>query len=329
MEPAQVVVVTGLSGAGKSTALRTLSDLGYYCVDNLPPSLVLETVRVCASGGVLPVALGLDVRVGAFLEEAMAAVDALAAQPWRLEILFLEATDEALVRRFSETRRPHPLLAPRLVPGVGEPGPPCDILTVSDGVRIERGRLAVLRMRAQLLLDTSQMSVHDLRREVIERYGPGRASGPLMLTRFVSFGFKYGLPLDADLLFDVRFLDNPYFVGALRDRPGTDPAVSDFVLASPGCAELLGHVEALLRFALPRYEREGKSYLTVGVGCTGGRHRSVAIAQALAQRLARDHQFRLGVVHRDLARDAVVSLVPPAPTSGGRPGVAPPTQGSG
>jgi RNase adapter protein RapZ len=300
----QVVVVTGLSGAGKSTALHTLSDLGYYCVDNLPPSLVTETVKVCAASGVLPVALGLDVRVGTFLDQALVAIDALGREAWRLAVLFLDASDDVLGRRFSETRRPHPLLAPRLVPptapGSGERD---DSMSVLDAVQLERERLGAIRTRADQVIDTSQMSVHDLRRDVTERFGPDHEARPIMLTRLVSFGFKYGIPLDADLVFDVRFLDNPYFVGALRERPGTDDAVRDFVLASPGCSELLEHLERLLRFALPRYEREGKSYLTIAIGCTGGRHRSVTLAADLARRLGAGGRFRVGLLHRDLARE--------------------------
>ena len=296
----QVVVVTGLSGAGKSTALHTLSDLGYYCVDNLPPSLVTETVKVCAASGVLPVALGLDVRVGAFLDQAVVAINALGHEAWRLAVLFLDASDDVLGRRFSETRRPHPLLMPPAAPDSGERD---DSMSVLDAVQLERERLGAIRARADLVIDTSQMSVHDLRRDVTERFGPEDDARPIMLTRLVSFGFKYGLPLDADLAFDVRFLDNPHFVHELRERPGTDDAVRDFVLASPGCAELLEHLERLLRFALPRYEREGKSYLTIAIGCTGGRHRSVAIAADLARRLGAGGRFRVGLLHRDLARE--------------------------
>jgi UPF0042 nucleotide-binding protein len=253
---------------------------------------------------VLPVALGLDVRVGAFLDQALTAITALEAPAWRLVVLFLDAADDVLVRRFSETRRPHPLLAARSPPHEAEPRSGHDALSVLDGVRLERERLSAIRLRSDLLIDTSQMSVHDLRRDVAERFGPDHEARPVMLTRFLSFGFKYGIPLDADLVFDVRFLDNPYFVRELRDRAGTEAAVRDFVLASPGCAELLEHLERLLRFALPRYEREGKSYLTIGIGCTGGRHRSVTIAQSLDERLGASGRFRVRAVHRDLAREA-------------------------
>jgi len=182
--------------------------------------------------------------------------------------------------------------------------------------------------RSDLVLDTSQMSVHDLRRDVSERFGHDHEARPTMVTRFVSFGFKYGIPLDADLIFDVRFLDNPHFIRAMRDKPGTDPLVRDFVLQSPGCQELLGHLERLLQFALPNYEREGKSYLTVGIGCTGGRHRSVAIAAALGDRLGAQGRFRLVVVHRDLGRDTGLPQ-PPRSVPGARPSNAGPSVGGG
>lgn len=308
---ADVVVVTGLSGAGKSTALRTLDDLGYYCVDNLPPTLVAETVRVCKTGGVLPLALGLDVRVGAFLDRALGAIKTLERQAERLTVVFLDAADDVLVRRFSETRRPHPLLRRRSLPGEVGATPGRHSMAVLDGVQLERERLSAIRSRADVVIDTSRLSVHELRREVAQRFGRESASRPRMLTRFVSFGFKYGVPLDADLVFDVRFLDNPHFVADLREETGLQPSVREFVLRSPGTDELLQHLEGLLRFALPRYESEGKSYLTVAIGCTGGRHRSVAVAEALAGRLGADGAWPIGVVHRDMARDGMVSVVPP------------------
>lgn len=320
---ADVVVVTGLSGAGKSTALRTLDDLGFYCVDNLPPSLVTQTVEVCAEGGVLPVALGLDVRVGTFLDQAEDAIETLAAQLDQLIVVFLEASDEVLVRRFSETRRPHPMLARPSLLDDDEPAPGRRAMAVLDGVQIERERLSGIRGLATVTIDTSHLSVHELRREIGARFGPELVAGARMLTRFVSFGFKYGLPLDADLVLDVRFLDNPHFVAELRPHTGQDDAVRRFVLSSPDCEALLRHLEALLAFALPRYEREGKSYLTVAIGCTGGRHRSVAIAEALAERVAVPLAFPVGVVHRDIARDGLLRQLgdagrPPSAAPGGR-----------
>jgi UPF0042 nucleotide-binding protein len=300
-EASKVVVVTGLSGAGKSTALHALEDLGYFCVDNLPTSLVEHSVEACRAGGILRVALGIDVRVGAFLDGAGETLDRL-SQHHSVVVLFLDASDEALLRRFNETRRPHPLSAgaPRTRP----PGAPPSVrtLAVIDGIHVERERLAPLRARATLDLDTTLLSVHDLRRQIVASLGAGEADLPRMLTRFVSFGFKYGAPLDADLIFDVRFLDNPYFVPALKALPGTDPAVEAFVLNNPETLAFTAKLREFLSFCLPRYEREGKSYLTVGIGCTGGRHRSVAVAAHLAEALGADTQMPITVVHRDVQR---------------------------
>lgn len=302
----RLVVVTGLSGAGKTTSLHALADAGYYCVDNLPPTLASATVRVLRSGGIGRVALGMDVRVGAFLDAATEAVEALQHDPGGLTVLFLDATDESLVRRFSETRRPHPMLA-------DEDGPE----GVLDGVRKERDRLGSIRSVATLVVDTSHMTVHDLRRHVLDQFAP-EAERPHMHTRVMSFGFKHGAPLDADVMLDVRFLDNPHFEAELRDKGGDDPQVQSFVLGSPGCAELLDHVERLLSFSVPRYEREGKSYLTVAIGCTGGRHRSVVVASELARRLSAATRRRVGIVHRDLARGATVGEVLVEETPGRR-----------
>ncbi len=296
-----LVVVTGLSGAGKSTALHALSDVGYYCVDNLPPALVSKTVHTCAAEGIERIALGMDIRVGAFLDAAQGAIEGLQGHPAGLQVLYLEAADEALVRRFSETRRPHPMLATVAKQG-GADGP----FAVADGVRLERARLASLRGLATMIVDTTHISVHDLRRDVIASFSSASIGERPMLVRLLSFGFKHGVPLDADLVFDVRFLDNPYFVPGLREQTGEDVAVRDFVLASPGCAELLEHLDGLLGFALPRYQHEGKSYLTVAVGCTGGRHRSVAIAIELAQRLSERLGKPMGIVHRDAGRDTMM-----------------------
>ncbi len=275
---ARVVVVTGLSGAGKSTALFALSDIGFYCVDNLPPSLAASTVKTCGESGIERVALGVDIRVGAFLDVAPAALAELLQIASEVTVLYLDASDDALVRRFSETRRPHPVLK--------QPGGDAEPLAVVDGIRLERSRLAAIRAEATLVVDTGGMSVHELRRHVIELFSPREGEKPKMLVRVVSFGFKHGIPLDADLVFDVRFLDNPHFIPELRDHRGDEAIVREFVLASHGCRELLEHIERLLAFSLPRYQAEGKSYLTVAIGCTGGQHRSVAAAGELARTLA-------------------------------------------
>lgn len=286
----RVVVVTGLSGAGKSTALRALEDLGFFCVDNLPTPVVERTVEVCEAGRIDRIGLGIDVRVGSFLDGAGAALVSLRACH-HVTILFLDASDETLVRRFSETRRPHPLIARDR----GE-------MSMLDGLLLERERLAPLRAQASVELDTTLLSTHELRRVVIERLRPAEVEAPRMSTRFVSFGYKYGIPLDADLLFDVRFLDNPYFVPDLRSLTGADAPVRDYILRNPDALAFLDEVERLLTFALPRYAREGKAYLTVGVGCTGGRHRSVCLASALGDRLLRTTGLPIAVVHRDVGR---------------------------
>ncbi len=292
-----VVVVTGLSGAGKSTALHALEDLGFFCVDNLPTSVVLPTLAACESGGVARVALGIDVRVRSFLDHATEVMDAVSAGPGReLAVLFLDAADEALLRRFSSTRRPHPLSTSF------EPGSEGAANAVLDGIGIERERLASLRARATLVIDTTGLDVHALRRRIVGEFGPGAGELPRMRTRFVSFGFKYGTPVDADVVLDVRFLKNPHFVPSLREFPGTAPAVREYVLGDADTLAFLARAGELLEFCLPRYEREGKSYLTVGIGCTGGRHRSVVVAEHLADQLGEKLGLEVDVVHRDIER---------------------------
>lgn len=298
-EPARtlVVVVTGVSGAGKSTAVHALEDLGFFCVDNLPTPVMKSTLEAFAAVGVWRIAIGIDVRVRGFLDAAAAALQSLQVPGEReLAVLFLDASDEALLRRFSSTRRPHPLST------TVEPGSERAATALLDGIRIERELLMPLRSRATLVLDTTRLSVHELRREVTAHFGPGGGHGPHMRTRFVSFGFKFGTPVDADLLFDVRFLNNPHFVPELRDLPGTTQAVKDFVLSQPDCRGFLDRVASLLEFCLPRFEREGKSYLTVAVGCTGGRHRSVVITDELATLLRKRDGVSIDVVHRDVDR---------------------------
>lgn len=292
-----VLVVTGLSGAGRSTALHALEDLGFFCIDNLPPVLAPDAVALCERGGMSRIALGIDVRVRAFLGEMSSVLSRLAhvdgGVPARdVEVLFLDASDEALIRRFGETRRPHPLARERTGSG--------GATAILDGVRAERARLAPLRAQARHLVDTTHLSVHDLRRTILERFGPAAGGALRMATRIVSFGFKYGAPVEADLVLDVRFLQNPHFVEALRALPGTDDRVAHYVLEQQDAAEFLERTTGLLRYLLPRYEREGKSHLTVAIGCTGGRHRSVAIANELQRRLA--DEVPLAVVHRDVAR---------------------------
>ena len=282
----RVVIVSGLSGSGKSTAAHALEDIGFFCIDNLPAVLMPKVAELFPGSPdeIEQVALVVDAREGRFLPEFQQNVDRLRASGSRVEVLFLESTDAVLLRRYNETRRRHPLA-------------PED--SVEQGIAREKAMLLALRQTADWVIDTSGMNPHQLR-ELIQQHfvrGPG-ADG--MNVTLVSFGFKYGLPPHLDLLFDVRFLPNPYFVPALRDKPGTDPAVRDYVLASGEAATFLQHVEGYLRTFRPLYDREGKSYLSVGIGCTGGRHRSVAIAEELRARLAGGGPVQ--VRHRDLER---------------------------
>ncbi|MFT3921469.1 MAG: RNase adapter RapZ [Myxococcales bacterium] len=281
---AQLVIVTGLSGAGRTTALRVLEDLGFYCVDNLPPRLAPGLLELLESGNEeVPVGLGVDVRSGVFLEGAGDALDELAARGFPPEVLFLDASDEALTRRFSETRRPHRL------------APSGDLLSA---IRAERERLAPLRRRASRVIDTTHLNVHDLRRQLVAIVS-GRPDGIRLVTRVVSFGFKYGLPQDADLVFDLRYLPNPYFVPELSALSGLTEPVRNYVLQTAEAQDLLEDLSRLLQKLLPRYAAEGKAYLTVAIGCTGGRHRSVAMAEALGAKLSHGEVV---VVHRDVER---------------------------
>jgi RNase adapter protein RapZ len=290
----EVVVITGLSGAGRSTALRALEDLEFFCVDNLPTLLVEQAIESCERGGMNRLALGIDVRVGSFLEGAGPALRAIAASGRRLQILFLDASNEALIRRFNSTRRPHPL-STAVTAGPGGPAG-----AVLEGIQIERERLAPLRALASRVLDTTRLSVHDLRRQVVALFGPGAGKSARMRTRLMSFGFKYGVPVDADLMLDVRFIENPFFIPELRDLSGLDAPVAEFVLGKVDAQGFIERALALLEFGLPRYEAEGKSYLTVGIGCTGGRHRSVAIAEHMGRALGERLGLDIDVCHRDV-----------------------------
>ncbi|MEM8607600.1 MAG: RNase adapter RapZ [Myxococcota bacterium] len=281
----QIILVTGLSGAGRSTALRVLEDAGFFCVDNLPPLLAPELLTLAGRDGALErVGLGVDVRTGAFLEGVEQALQTLEDAGHRVEVVFLDCSDDVLVRRFSETRRPHAL---------AESG---DLL---EAIRRERQRLAGLRGRADVVIDTTQLSVHDLRRRLVEHIGRD-PSGSSMVVRIVSFGFKYGIPTHADLVFDLRFLPNPHFEPELRPKTGLDVAVSRYVLEAEETKALLGRLTPLLEYALPQYAQEGKAYLTLALGCTGGRHRSVAVAEHLGEILGSDNE--VVVSHRDAER---------------------------
>jgi len=307
MSRTQVVVVTGMSGAGKSTALHALEDLGFYCCDNLPTELAPQIVAMCERDGIHRIGLGLDARLGNFLREAGPAMDALDAAGHRdLHVLFVDASDESIVRRFSETRRPHPLAT------AGD---------VVEGIHIERERMAPLRARSTRVIDTTRFNVHELRSVVLGQFSPARGETGSMVTRVVSFGFKYGAPVDADIVLDVRFLANPFFVPEMKHRPGTDADVAAFVLEREEARTFVDRIEALLNFSIPLYARDGKAYLTIGIGCTGGRHRSVAVAEELGERL-RKRFSDVAVQHRDVGRGDVAGSRGSDP--GPIPGAGPP-----
>ena len=282
---AKLVVLTGLSGAGKSEAVRALEDLGYFCVDNLPTSLI-ATFAADLSTRRRRAAIVVDMRDPNFLKRFPAAWRGLQRRKTLGAVLiFLEASDAALVRRFSENRRPHPVAPDR---------------SVLEGILEERERLASIKTTADKVFDTSDLTVHELRHAFMDL---SRASDQRLVVTLASFGYKHGIPLEADLLFDVRFLPNPYFVPELRPLTGKDRGVQDYIADVEGTEGFLERITELLRFLIPRYAREGKSYLTVAIGCTGGRHRSVAMVEWLRRRLARLDGARLRVRHRDVMRE--------------------------
>ncbi len=285
--PLSLVIVTGMSGAGRSTSARHLEDLGWYVVDNIPPSLLptMADMAVRSHGAVSRIAAVVDVRSRAFIPDLKEAIDELDRRGLRPRVVFLEASDEALVRRFESVRRPHPLQ---------------DGGRVVDGIRRERELLRDLRGEADLVVDTSLLNVHELRGKIASAF-TDEESAALRVT-LMSFGYKYGLPVDADLVVDCRLLPNPHWVEELRPFTGLDEVVRDYVFAQKGAAEFVDTYTRLLRLYEEGYVREGKPYATVAVGCTGGKHRSVAIGEELAARLRADG-VEVDVVHRDLGRE--------------------------
>jgi UPF0042 nucleotide-binding protein len=284
------VVLTGLSGSGKSQAIRALEDLGYFCVDNLPVTLLpmLAELTLRAGTEISRAAVVVDVREGKMLQEFPGIYRRLKARRGLNPVLiFLEAAQPTLVRRFSETRRPHPLAPDR---------------SAIEGIREERDAMRSIRKLADHVVDTSEMTVHELR-HVFTGVAAGTTPGAQLVVTILSFGFKHGIPVDSDLLFDVRFLPNPHFVPALRLHTGRDKEVMRYLDRSQATHQFLKHTLNLLKFLVPQYVSEGKTYLTVGIGCTGGRHRSVAIAEALKKGLSGIPGVRLRVKHRDIALD--------------------------
>jgi RNase adapter protein RapZ len=285
----ETVIVTGLSGAGRSTAAKCLEDLGFFVVDNLPPELVATMVDLGShsQGAVTKIAVVMDVRSRAFSTDLTGVVTDLGQRELNPRVLFLEASDGVLIRRFESVRRAHPLQ------GDGR---------LADGITAERQILQPLRDIADLVIDTSDRSVHQLRHAIEEAFTSDGLGPPELRATVVSFGFKYGLPPDADLVVDVRFLPNPYWIPELRDQTGEDPEVADYVLSQESAPEFLDKYVEILQIIGAGYRREGKHYLTLAVGCTGGKHRSVAMSRELVRRLT-DLGIRATVVHRDLGRE--------------------------
>lgn len=285
-EPLDFTIVTGMSGAGRSTSANVLEDLGYFVIDNVP-ALLIPKITELARGTDRPTryALGVDVRSGAFVQDLKDALAELQASGSRTRVLFLEAADPVLVRRYEGNRRPHPL---------------ADGARISDGIARERLQLEELKGLADVVIDTTDMNVHDLRDRLRELFGMDSPDVALQ-TSIVSFGYKHGLPLDVDLVFDCRFLPNPHWVESLRLLTGVDERVRDFVLDQPETGPFLERLDGLFELLLPAYAREGKAYLSIAVGCTGGHHRSVVVARELAKILA-THGFHPKVTHRDIDR---------------------------
>jgi len=283
----ELVIISGMSGAGRSTAAKCLEDLGWYVVDNLPPSLIPTMVDLGArsQGAVARIGAVVDVRGRSFFDDLLASLEDLEHRGVRLRVVFLEASDDALVRRFESVRRPHPLQGDA---------------RIVDGIAQERALLRDLRGEADLVIDTSSLNVHELRAKMDAQFADDQE--PRLRATVMSFGFKYGLPVDADMVIDCRFLPNPHWVPELRARTGTDEEVANYVFDQPGAKEFLDQYAELLRIVTEGYQREGKRYMTLAVGCTGGKHRSVAMSERLARRLTADG-LETVLVHRDMGRE--------------------------
>ena len=282
-----LVIISGLSGSGKTYALKAFEDAGYFCIDNLPPALLPTFVDLCnqPQSEIANVALGIDIRERAFFSDFVGILERVKALGHAIRVLFLEAREEVLIRRFSESRRPHPLLPH---------------LPVLDGIRFEKERVAELRCQADRIIDTSDLTVHELG-ELLAKQFQRESSDRRLTISLITFGYKFGVPYDIDLLFDVRFLRNPFFVPELKPLSGENPQVQTFVLTDSDAISLLQHLEGFLKFLLPLFQRERRSYLTIAIGCTGGRHRPVAVAGRLRESLAA-LGYEVGLKHRDIEK---------------------------
>ncbi len=285
----EFLIVSGLSGAGKSTVMSILEDSGFFCVDNLPPVLIPKFAEVCLAGmgSYERAAMVCDIRGGENFESLFQAMDALRAMEFQYKVLFVDADDSVIIKRYKETRRSHPLMA--------------ELGGLTQAVEHERAVMEPVRRRADCVINTTALPVQKLRGQVLDMFAPYRKSVGEMSVTVTSFGFKYGVPLEADLVFDVRFLPNPFYVEALRPLTGLDQGVADYVFASPTAQELLEHLRGLMDFLLPHFVEEGKSALVVAVGCTGGRHRSVAVTHAMAEYI-QSLGYAAGETHRDMTR---------------------------
>lgn len=277
-----IVIITGLSGSGKTVALRALEDSNFFCVDNLPVALIESFVAIVSkSREIEKIGIGIDIREKGFLSEISDALKTL-RNKYQTEVLFLEAERDVLVRRFKETRRPHPLGG-----------------AIEEAIRIEKERLSILKEAADRIVDTSSFTPHQLRQFVTSLYGMKKGKKPMTVV-LISFGYKFGTPQNTDLLFDVRFLPNPNFVPGLKSLRGTDKMVSDYVLRKPETKAFMGKIRELIDFLIPLYIKEGRTYLTIGIGCTGGNHRSPAIVERL-QGYLKKYPIDLSIVHRDIS----------------------------
>ncbi|MDY2613709.1 MAG: RNase adapter RapZ [Lachnospiraceae bacterium] len=286
------VIVTGMSGAGKSTALKMLEDVGYFCVDNLPVPLIPKMADLLRVPGteINKAALGVDIRSGQSFEELEKVMEELDSTGMQYEILFLESSDDVLIKRYKETRRFHPL--------AGNEG------RVDQGIRMERQRIQFLRKRADYLIDTSHMLTRELKAELNKIFVQNKEYKNLYIS-VLSFGFKYGIPADADLVFDVRFLPNPYYIEELRPKSGNDKEVRDYVMQNEKANVFLEKLSDMVEFLIPNYILEGKTQLVIGIGCTGGKHRSVTLANELFRVLSKNENYGVRIEHRDIGKDAI------------------------